>query len=78
MGIAMPASFYPPPLKGAHEACKDGLELFTFMHEYADETWWDVSLRQHPSGDATPGYEAFGVALDEWGTLLKELVYQKD
>lgn len=76
-GIAMPASFFPPFLKSEHESCKDGLELFAFMHKHRDVTWWDVSLRQHPSDEATPGYEAFGDALDQWGAILKELEYQE-
>ena len=76
-GIAMPASFFPPYLKAEHDACKDGLELFSLLHQHRQVAWWDVSLRQHPSAEATPGYIAFGDSLDQWGALLKELDYEE-
>lgn len=78
MGLARPSSFYPPFLQAEHEACKDGLELFAFMHKYKDVTWWDISLRQHPSEEAEPGYVAFGDVLDQWAGILKDLGYQDD
>lgn len=77
MGIAMPASFYPPFLAAEHRACKDGLELFAFMHKHREVTWWDVSLSQHLSEEATPGYVAFGDTLDQWGSILTELSYEE-
>jgi len=75
MGIAMPASFFPEFLRKEHEACSDGLQLFAFMHRHREVVWWDVALRQHPSEVATPGYEAFGDVLDQWGELIKDLGY---
>ncbi|WP_298745371.1 hypothetical protein [uncultured Brevundimonas sp.] len=78
MGIAAPATFVPPSLKAGHDSCKDGVELFVFMHKHSDVTWWDISLRQHPSDEATPGYVALGDALDQWGTILSELGYRED
>lgn len=77
-GVARPASFFPEYLRAEHEACTDGLQLFAFMHKRRDVTWWDVSLRQHPSEDATPGYEAFGDALEQWEQILKDLGYEED
>lgn len=74
-GIAMLASFAPMPLQADKDACKDGLELFAFMHQHKLEVWWDIALWQHPSPDAEPGYNAFGDSLDQWGELLKELGY---
>ncbi|HEY0597605.1 hypothetical protein [Sphingopyxis sp.] len=74
-GIASPASFFPDYLRAEHEACADGLQLFAFMHKYRQVTWWDLSLRQHGDQNATPGYEALGGALDQWGSLLAELGY---
>lgn len=77
-GIATPASFFPEYLRAEHEACEDGLQLFAFMHKHKQVTWWDVSLRQHGDDEATPGYVAFGDALDQWGEILKALSYQDE
>lgn len=76
-GVAMLASFAPLLLQADRDACKDGLELFAFMHEHKDQVWWDIALRQHPSPDAEPGYNAFGDALDQWSDILKELGYNE-
>lgn len=78
MGVARPASFFPEDLRAEHEACKDGLELFALLHKHREVAWWDISLRQHPSEEAKPGYVAFGDALDQWKALLQELGYQDD
>lgn len=74
-GIAMPATFYPPHLMEEHETCQNGMDVFTFMHRHKGLAWWDISLRQQSSEEATPGYEAFGDALDQWGSILEELRY---
>lgn len=77
-GIAMPASFYPEDLRAEHASCTDGLQLFAFMHKHREVTWWDLSLRQHGDENATPGYEALGDSLDQWGQILTELGYKED
>lgn len=77
-GIAMPASFFPEYLRGEHEACINGVQLFAFMHKHREVTWWDLSLRQHGEENATPGYDALGDALDQWGQILRELGYQEN
>jgi hypothetical protein len=69
-GIAMLATFVPPNLSDEKDACEDGLALFGFMHRYRDVAWWDIALRQHGDHEATPGYEAFGDALEAWEQLL--------
>lgn len=48
------------------------------MHRYRDVTWWDLSLRQHGDVNATPGYEALGDVLDQWGEVLALLGYRED
>lgn len=77
-GTAMVATFVPGSLQARKDACKDGLELFGFMHEHADVAWWDIALRQVLSPIAEPGYVAFGDALDEWSTILDQLGYLVD
>ncbi len=77
-GIAMPASFFPENLKSEHEACKDGVELFTLLHKHKEVAWWDIALRQHPDNDATTGYIAFGDTLDQWHFVLQDLNYLID
>jgi hypothetical protein len=77
-GTAMVASFVPDPLQAGKDTCEDGLELFGFMHQHKDVTWWDIALRQLPSIDAEPAYVAFGDALEEWRALLNELSYITD
>lgn len=70
-GIAMPSVFYPEPLREEYEACGDGLDVFRFVHKHRDVVWWDIGLKQQGDENATPGYEAFGDALDDWQGLLK-------
>jgi hypothetical protein len=77
-GIAAPASFFPENLRAEHEACTDGVQLFAFMHRHRDVTWWDLSLRQHREENATPGYEALGHALDQWGEILTDFGFRED
>lgn len=67
----MLASFAPMPLQADKDACKDGPELFAFMHQHKLEVWWDIALRQHPSPDAEPGYNVFGDALEQWGEIVR-------
>ena len=69
-GIAQPHTFVPMNLKDEKEACQDELELIAFMHRYKDLAWWDIALHQHGDEDATPGYVAFGDALEAWEQLL--------
>jgi len=76
-GVAMLASFAPLSLQVDKEACKDGLELFAFMHKHEDQVWWDIALRQHPTPGAEPAYNAFGDALDQWSAILQELGYDE-
>jgi hypothetical protein len=76
-GIAMPATFFPESLRSEHEACASGAQLLAFMHKHREVTWWDLSLRQHGSDDATPGYVALGDVLDQWGEILKDLYYRE-
>lgn len=76
-GTAMISSFAPPVLQARKDACKDGLELFGFMHQHRDLVWWDIALRQPPSLDAEPGYVVFGDVLDQWGAILRELGYEE-
>ena len=77
-GVAMPSPFCPQTLKDESEACENVVEHFHFMNRHSDVTWWDVALRQHPSGEPTPGHVAFGDALEGWGVVLNELGYQDD
>jgi hypothetical protein len=69
-GIAIPHTFVPITLKDEHDACRDGIELFAFMHRHRDVAWWDIALHQQGDDDATPGYIAFGDALECWEALL--------
>ena len=77
-GIAMPASFFPESLRAEHDACPDGVQLFAFMHGHREVTWWDLALRQHGKESATPGYEALGDVLDQWGEIQTHLGYRED
>jgi hypothetical protein len=77
-GTAMVATFVPDLLQAEMDACKDGLELFAFMHQHKAVAWWDIALRQVPSSEAERGYLAFGDALDEWRAILDELGYVAD
>ena len=74
-GTATVASFVPPPLQADKEACLDGVELFSFMHQHQDVAWWDIALCQAPSVEAVPGYIALGDTLEEWRVILDELGY---
>ncbi|MFO6447430.1 hypothetical protein ACLBKU_09835 [Erythrobacter sp. NE805] len=75
-GIAMPHTFVPINLKEEHDNCRDGLDLFAFMHRHKDVAWWDVALRQQGDEEATPGYIAFGDALEGWEQVLTTLGYR--
>ncbi|WP_156347734.1 MULTISPECIES: hypothetical protein [unclassified Sphingomonas] len=77
-GTAMVASFVPEPLQADKDACRDGFELFGFMHKHRNVAWWDIALRQIPSAEAEPGYIAFGDTLDEWRSILDDLGYITD
>ena len=77
-GIAMLATFVPPYLENEKESCEDGLALFGFMHRYRDVAWWDVALRQQGEDEATPGYVAFGDALEAWEELLTECGFKSE
>lgn len=61
-GTVMVARFVPDLLQAHKDACKDGLELFGFMHQHREVVWWDVALRRVPNTEAELGYVALGDA----------------
>lgn len=77
-GTAMVTSFVPTSLQEAKDACKDGWELFGFIHQHRMVAWYDIALRQLPSTNAVPGLRAFADALDGWRAILDELGYNGD
>jgi hypothetical protein len=70
-GVAFPATFMPGNLQSELDSLSDGLEVLRYMHANRDKAWWDINLMEMGATEGTPGYIAFGDAVDDWQALLK-------
>lgn len=63
-GVVQPTQMIPPIVD----------ELTESPVDLTDVSWYDLLIQQRGSDEATPGYVAFGEALEDWETLINELI----
>lgn len=71
-GTAFPATFMPGDLQNDLDSLNDGIDVLRYMHANRDKAWWDINLIEIGAEQGTPGYIAFGDAVNDWQTLLNQ------
>lgn len=76
-GVAFPATFMPGDRQPEIDSLEDGVAILHYMHANRAVAWWDVNLIKMGDEEGTPGYIAFGDALEDWQKLLERWGFLK-